>query len=93
MMLNALIGNLNLKGGVSVGGGKFKEFAEGPRYNLATFPEMVKPKGLVLSRSKQAYEKSDEYRRKVEQGVNPYPARDRGIPLWLVSLPSSWLRR
>jgi len=80
MMLNALIGNLNLKGGVSVGGGKFKEFADGPRYNLKTFPGMVKPKGLVLSRSKQAYEQSDEYRRKLEQGEKPYPARGPWYP-------------
>lgn len=80
MMLNALIGNLNLKGGVSVGGGKFKEFADGPRYNLKTFPDMVKPKGLVLSRSKQAYEQSDEYRRKLEQGEKPYPARGPWYP-------------
>ncbi len=80
MMLNALIGNLNLKGGVSVGGGKFKEFADGPRYNLKTFPGMVKPKGLVLSRSKQAYEQSEEYRRKLEQGEKPYPARGPWYP-------------
>lgn len=75
MMLNAMIGNLNLKGGVSVGGGKFDGFADGPRYQLATFAGMVKPKGLPLSRSKQPYEKSEEYQQKIQQGQSGYPAR------------------
>lgn len=75
MMLNAMIGNLNLKGGVSVGGGKFDGFADGPCYQLATFVGMVKPKGLPLSRSKQPYEKSEEYQQKIQQGQSGYPAR------------------
>lgn len=39
-------------------GGKFKDFAAGPRYNLANFPNMIKPKGTNLARSKKDYEKS-----------------------------------
>ncbi|MBS0056062.1 tetrathionate reductase subunit TtrA [Yersinia sp. Marseille-Q3913] len=80
MMLNALIGNLNLKGGVSVGGGKFDGFADGPRYQLATFDGMVKPKGLPLSRSKQPYEQSAEYQQKIQQGQSGYPARGPWYP-------------
>ena len=74
MMLNALIGNLSLEGGVFVGGGKFNGVTDGPRYNLATFPGMVKPKGLNIGRSKAAYESSDEYREKVAAGQSPWPA-------------------
>ncbi len=79
MMLNVLIGNLSLAGGVFVGGGKFNGFAEGPRYNLVEFPGLVKPKGLNIARSKAAYETSDEYREKVAAGVSPWPARAPGI--------------
>ncbi|MGQ5792077.1 tetrathionate reductase subunit TtrA [Serratia sp. IR-2025] len=80
MMLNVLIGNLSLAGGVFVGGGKFNGFAEGPRYNLVEFPGLVKPKGLNIARSKAAYETSDEYREKVAAGVSPWPARAPWYP-------------
>jgi tetrathionate reductase subunit A len=80
MMLNVLIGNLSLEGGVFVGGGKFNGFAEGPRYNLVEFPGLVKPKGLNIARSKAAYETSDEYREKVAAGVSPWPARAPWYP-------------
>ena len=36
-MLNALIGNMNLKGGVSVGGGKFNGANDGPCYKMDSF--------------------------------------------------------
>ena len=80
MMLNVLVGNLSLEGGVFVGGGKFNGFAEGPRYNLVDFPGLVKPKGLNIARSKAAYETSDEYREKVAAGVSPWPARAPWYP-------------
>ncbi|WP_312581387.1 tetrathionate reductase subunit TtrA [Atlantibacter hermannii] len=80
MMLNALIGNLSLQGGVFVGGGKFNGVTDGPRYNLATFPGMVKPKGLHIARSKAAYESSDEYRQKVAAGQSPFPAKAPWYP-------------
>lgn len=79
LLLNVMIGNMNKKGGMSVSGGKFKDFAPGPRYNLATFPDMVKPKGTNLARSKRAYEKSSEFKRKAAQG-SPYPARAAWYP-------------
>ncbi|OOF83168.1 tetrathionate reductase subunit A [Rodentibacter ratti] len=80
LLLNAMVGNMNKKGGMSMSGGKFKDFAAGPRYNLVNFPNMVKPKGTNLARSKRVYEKSDEFKRKVEQGETPYPAKAAWYP-------------
>jgi len=74
VMLNALVGNLNAKGGTSAGGGKFKSIAPGPRYNVAGFPGKVKPKGVNLGRGGFAYEKTSEFARKKAAGKNPYPA-------------------
>ncbi|MBN6043323.1 tetrathionate reductase subunit TtrA [Citrobacter sp. ku-bf4] len=80
MMLNALIGNLSLEGGVFVGGGKFNGATDGPRYNMASFPGKVKPKGLSIARSKTAYESSEEYRNKVAAGQSPFPAKAPWYP-------------
>ncbi|MCO4157572.1 tetrathionate reductase subunit TtrA [Citrobacter amalonaticus] len=80
MMLNALIGNLSLEGGVFVGGGKFNGATDGPRYNMASFPGKVKPKGLSIARSKTAYESSEEYRDKVAAGRSPFPANAPWYP-------------
>ncbi|TDL81091.1 tetrathionate reductase subunit TtrA [Palleronia sediminis] len=74
-VLNLLAGSMNHKGGSAHGGGSFNGFGNGPRYDLATFPEMRKPQGVFLSRSKFPYEKSSEYNRRVAAGENPYPAR------------------
>lgn len=73
-LLNLLAGSTNHKGGAAQGGGKFNGMGKGPRYDLATFPEMRKPKGIFLSRSKFPYEKSSEYKRKVAASKDPYPA-------------------
>ncbi len=81
MMLNVMIGNLNARGGAVASGGKFDPFGAGPRYDLASFPGMVKPAGVFLSRSKFPYEKTSEYRRKREAGQNPYPAREPWFPI------------
>ncbi|WP_336221966.1 tetrathionate reductase subunit TtrA [Citrobacter amalonaticus] len=80
MMLNALIGNLSLEGGVFVGGGKFNGAMDGPRYNMDSFPGKVKPKGLSIARSKTAYESSEEYRHKVATGRSPFPAKAPWYP-------------
>lgn len=79
MMLGALVGNLNHKGGMSAGGGKFKDF-NGACYNLLAYAGKQKPFGVRIDRARMAYEKSSEYKRKVEQGVNPYPAKDAWFP-------------
>ncbi|QLB21076.1 tetrathionate reductase subunit A [Vespertiliibacter pulmonis] len=80
LLLNAMVGNMNKKGGMSISGGKFKDFGSGPRYDLATFPNMVKPKGTNLARSRKSYEKSSEFKQKVAQGVAPYPAKAAWYP-------------
>ncbi|SCZ62764.1 molybdopterin dinucleotide binding domain-containing protein [Thiohalomonas denitrificans] len=80
VMLNALIGNLNHQGGTSAGGGRFKDVAPGPRYNLATFKGMQKPKGVGLGRNGFPYEKTTEFRRKEAVG-KPYPSEAPWLPL------------
>ncbi|MGO3182135.1 MAG: NrfD/PsrC family molybdoenzyme membrane anchor subunit [Aequorivita sp.] len=80
LMLNALIGNLNHKGGVSVSGGKFPDFGGGPRYNLQAFPNSAKPSGLSIARSKKVYEESEEYQLLKAEGKNPYPAKAPWYP-------------
>ncbi|NBB66739.1 tetrathionate reductase subunit A [Mannheimia haemolytica] len=80
LLLNAMVGNMNKKGGMAVGAGKFKDFGDGPRYNLANFPNEVKPKGTNLARSKKAYQNSSEFKQKVAKGENPYPAQGAWYP-------------
>jgi len=75
VMLNALVGNLNVAGGTSAGGGRFADVAKGPRYNLLAFPGKVKPRGVDAGRGGFAYEKTSEYKRRVAAGEAPYPAR------------------
>lgn len=76
--LNALIGNLNWKGGFVINGGGFKDAGAGPRYDLETFPGQVKPRGTPLGRN-VPYEKSAEFARRKAAG-QPYPARDAWFP-------------
>lgn len=80
MMLNVLLGNLSLEGGVFVGGGKFNGVTDGPCYNMVHFPGKIAPKGLSIARSKTAYETSDEYREKVASGKSPWPAKAPWYP-------------
>jgi len=80
MMLGAMVGNLNYKGGMSAGGGRYTDFV-GAKYNLLGFPGKVKTKGLRIDRARIAYEKTKEYKDKVANGQNPYPARDSWYPL------------
>lgn len=74
MVLNVLIGNMNYKGGMHVNGGKYADYAAGPRYDFTTFDGMVQPKGIQIGRAKRAYESSTEYKEKKARGENPYPA-------------------
>lgn len=79
-MLNTLVGNLNVAGGLVLDAGPFGPFGPGPRYNFATFPGKVQPKGVALSRHRFPYEKTSEFRRKKETGQSPYPARAPWYP-------------
>ena len=76
--LNALIGNLNWKGGFIVNGGGFKDNGAGPRYDLAGFPGQVKPAGTPIGRN-VPYERSSEFKRRQAEG-KPYPATDAWFP-------------
>mgnify|MGYP000947955182 CR=1 FL=1 len=70
VMLNTLIGNLNVKGGTFVSGGGFNPYV-GPRYKFE-FDGARKPTGVPLSRN-FPYEKTSEFKRKKEAG-KAYPA-------------------
>ena len=80
LMLNALIGSWNWKGGVSPSGGAFPTFGKGPRYNFKKFPGKVKPKGVFLSRSKFPYKKTSEFKRRKAAGQSPYPTKAPWYP-------------
>ncbi|CZE48296.1 molybdopterin-dependent oxidoreductase [Campylobacter geochelonis] len=80
MMLGAMVGNLNYKGGMSFGGGRFSDF-NGEKYNLFAYDKKIKPKGVRLDKAKFAYEQTSEYRRKIENNQNPYPAKSMWYPL------------
>ncbi|WP_265948897.1 molybdopterin dinucleotide binding domain-containing protein [Dechloromonas sp. A34] len=78
MSINALLGNINWKGGFVANGGGFKDNGEGPRYNLDAFPGMVKPSGTPLGRN-VPYEKTAEFAAKKAEG-KPYPAAAPWFP-------------
>lgn len=78
-MLNLLVGNCNWKGGIGAGGGHY-DWTQG-RYDLKSIPGLAaKPKGVPISREGVYYERSTEYRRRVEAGENPYPAKRPWFP-------------
>lgn len=78
MSINALLGNINWKGGFVANGGGFKDNGEGPRYNLDSFPGMVKPAGTPLGRN-VPYEKTAEFAAK-KAADKPYPASAPWFP-------------
>lgn len=78
VMLNALIGNVNRKGGTLMGGGGFRDAGNGPRYELETFPGEVKVSGTPIGRN-VPYERSSEFALKKAAG-KPYPARAPWYP-------------
>lgn len=80
MMLGAMVGNLNYQGGMSAGGGRYKDF-NGAKYNLLAYPGKVKTSGYRIDRTRIAYEKTTEYAKKVAAGENPYPAKDTWYPI------------
>lgn len=79
-MLNTLVGNLNVQGGLVLDAGPFGPFGPGPRYNFADFAGKVKPRGVALSRNRFPYEKSSEFKRKKDAGQSPYPAKAPWYP-------------
>lgn len=79
-MLNTLVGNLNVKGGLVLDAGPFGPFGPGPRYDFR-FKGQAQPTGLALSRQRMAYEKSSEYKRRKENGEPLYPAPAPWYPI------------
>ncbi len=62
-MLNALVGNINRRGGYLTNGGKVASWQTG-RYDLKTFAGAQKPRGVPISREKASYESTTEFREK-----------------------------
>jgi tetrathionate reductase subunit A len=81
LMLNALIGNVNLKGGAMAKAGGYPTSEQGPRYDFTQFADKTEPQGIFLSRSKFPYHKSSEYKRRVAAGESPYPTRAPWYPI------------
>src|SRR5690625_2735067 len=79
-MLNTLVGNLNVKGGLVLDAGPFGPFGPGPRYDFR-FPAQKAPQGLALSRTRMPYDKSSEYKKKVAAAETPYPTKAPWYPL------------
>lgn len=80
MMLGAMVGNLNYKGGMSKGGGKYKDMV-GAKYNLAGYKGKFKPQGYRVDKTRVKYEKTKEFKELKEAGKKPYPAFDMFYPL------------
>lgn len=78
LTLTALVGAVGYKGGMSTGGGRFRDW-QGPRYDLFAYPDKPRIPGIRLDRTRSPYESSTEYKRKKAQG-NPYPATDQWYP-------------
>lgn len=79
MMLGAMVGNLNYKGGMSSGGGSYKDYV-GSKYDLFAFKGKNKPQGVRIDKTRVRYETTNEYKNKVANGANPYPAKDNWYP-------------
>ncbi len=62
-LLNALVGNVNRKGGYLCAGGGAAKWQTG-LYDLKNFSGALKPRGVKISREKAAYEESTEFRQK-----------------------------
>lgn len=78
--INVLMGNMNWTGGLSVGGGGIDY--NGGAYDLKTIPGLkAKAQGLHITREGMAYEDSSEYKRKLANGENPYPAQRPWFPI------------
>lgn len=81
IMLNALVGNINRKGGSTKSGGGYLAVDKGARYDLTAFQGMVKPKGFKISREGGRYEDTPEFKARKAKGENPYPATLPWSPL------------
>ncbi|WP_024791096.1 molybdopterin dinucleotide binding domain-containing protein [Lebetimonas sp. JS032] len=79
MLLGAMVGSLNYKGGMSAGGGAYKDFI-GKKYNLFAYKGKPNIKATRIDRARMSYEKTNEYKNKLAKGENPYPAKGNWFP-------------
>lgn len=79
LMLTALVGAVGYKGGMSTGGGRFRDW-QGTQYDLFAYPNKPQIPGIRIDRTRTGYENSSEYKRKKALG-KPYPAEDQWYPL------------
>ncbi|MEZ9509536.1 molybdopterin-dependent oxidoreductase [Vibrio breoganii] len=78
--INVLMGNMNWSGGLSVGGGGY-DYNQGA-YDLKAIPGLKSgASGLHITREKMAYEDSSEFKRKLANNENPYPAKRPWFPI------------
>ncbi len=77
--LNALVGNVERKGGYMSSGGAASRWKKGV-YDLVDFPGRRRTRGVRISREKARYEASSEYRRKKAEGGTGYPASRPWFP-------------
>ena len=70
-MLNAMIGNLDRKGGYMKSSGGAGAWNDG-LYDLKNFAGKRKPQGVMMSREKSAYEKSTEFKKKGYPSKRPW---------------------
>lgn len=73
-VLSALVGSIDMRGGYLKGGGAAGKWDEGA-YDLKNFPGVRKPGGVRISREKAVYEKSTEFKNKLEKTGSGYPAK------------------
>lgn len=88
-MLGAMVGNLNYKGGMSVPPGPYNAY-NGPIYDLLKYDGKIKTHGVRIDRAGFKYQNTTEYKTKKDQGLNPYPAKDKWYP-FSNAIESDWI--
>ncbi|WP_456455898.1 4Fe-4S dicluster domain-containing protein [Thermovibrio sp.] len=84
-MMNALVGNINRKGGYLCRGKGAASWQNG-LYDLKNFPGMRKPKGVKISREKARYEDTTEFKEKGYPSKLPwYPFTKGGLSVSAIS--------
>ncbi len=84
-MLNALVGNVNRKGGYLCKGKGAASWTKG-LYDLKSFPGMKKPKGVKISREKFRYENTTEFKKRGYPSKLPwFPFTKGGLSVSAIS--------
>ena len=84
-MLNALVGNINRKGGYLCRGKGVASWQKG-LYDLKSFPGMKKPRGVKISREKARYEDTTEFKEKGYPSKLPwFPFTKGGLSVSAIS--------